>query len=425
MREQIRLDIHDPEYQAAFVGIFWPSRAWADSTPTQAPALSTTDALESTATGRGEYELEESSAGANLQRPEEGDDQLLLESVAWAGVDRSAAHSTVGDAAMLRARFIDDYRIAFQHDEQRSTYEEDFGRLFDMLSRALPPSEADIDSFVQTLWRYAVDDPHADSTEHGNVISRPEQMKQTVQNEWGASDLEGLNIVDGLLTVFRVFTFWTMKARASVVGHTGVAPFLRDLRNLRREVGRRIRVHLYGHSFGAKLISSAVYSCQDAPADEVPVADTLVLIQGAFSRYSFSSSVLGSPGQAGRYAPVIDRRLLSNPIVATYSMYDRANVALYPMGMRLNPFSPVYEAADRFGSIGASGACDLDPAFSRTITLQPEGQSQALDDLSNVRCLNVDAHNIIKDTVREPLEGAHGDINHAELFHLALAVSQG
>jgi hypothetical protein len=153
--------------------------------------------------------------------------------------------------------------------------------------------------------------------------------------------------------------------------------------------------------------------------------DTLVLIQGAFSQFSFSSNISVSLGQAGRYAPVIDKRLLAHPLIATFSRYDRANVELYPLGMRLNPFSPLFEAEDRFGAIGGAGALDLDPAHCRTVTLQPLAESAPWDDLGEVRCLNVDAHKIIKDTTREPLAGAHGDINHPELFHLALAVSLG
>src|SRR5205823_3426700 len=60
----------------------------------------------------------------------------------------------------------------------------------------------------------------------------------------------------GLLNLSNLTTFYQMKERAGVIGRNGLAPVLNELAT--RYPG--IRMHLAGHSFGARLVTSAADS---------------------------------------------------------------------------------------------------------------------------------------------------------------------
>jgi hypothetical protein len=138
-------------------------------------------------------------------------------------------------------------------------------------------------------------------------------------------------LLENLLNFFRVFTFWTMKARSAVVGAQGVYPFLKQVKQTRAQ--HPLRIHLLGHSFGAKLLTSAVYSASQEALGN-PFVDTLVLLLGAFSKFAFSTRTPAvQQGLPAGYAAVVTEHLVANPLVAIYSQYDLANLLFYPLGM--------------------------------------------------------------------------------------------
>src|SRR5206468_768777 len=75
---------------------------------------------------------------------------------------------------------------------------------------------------------------------------------------------EGTIISGSLLTLFRTFSFWTMKARAAIVGENGVSPVLVKVKKALKQHNLPVRIHLLGHSFGAKLVTAAVYGATEA-----------------------------------------------------------------------------------------------------------------------------------------------------------------
>jgi hypothetical protein len=91
-----------------------------------------------------------------------------------------------------------------------------------------------------------------------------------------------------VLAPLRVWSFWYMKRRALEVGRSGVAPLLRDLQAA-AEPDRQIRFHLIGHSFGALVCTAALLG----PEGQGPLrpVDSLYLIQGAFSLWSFAARI--------------------------------------------------------------------------------------------------------------------------------------
>jgi len=105
-----------------------------------------------------------------------------------------------------------------------------------------------------------------------------------------------------------------MKDRAGTVGAVGVSDLLAQVRVAAPDA----RIHLVGHSYGCKVILSALCGSDDAHAVAV---DSVLLLQPATSCYCFAKagSVPGIPGPGGySRAPELSRR----PVVCTYSRDD-------------------------------------------------------------------------------------------------------
>jgi hypothetical protein len=220
-----------------------------------------------------------------------------------------------------------------------------------------------------------------------------------------------------------------MKGRAAIVGQKGVAPLLFMIRERLQEQKRPLRIHLMGHSFGAKLVSATVYemaNLADGTGFQPPFVDSLILVLGAFSQFAFSDNLPFKPGSSGKYASIIQRHLVANPIVAIYSRYDRANRVFYPRGMFMDRSGQTYERGgprDRLGAIGANGAQGLASTISHTMELQPAEIPYDRSSFLGFSCLNIDGQDYINKVVGSRVIGAHGDIYRPEIFHLALAVS--
>ena len=121
--------------------------------------------------------------------------------------------------------------------------------------------------------------------------------------------------VDGI----RLFSVWQMKDRAATVGGNGVAGLLRDLlaASARRSARPAARTHVIGHSFGAKVLLSALCS-RDAPELDRPV-DSLLLLQPAVNQYGLADHVPGRV-EPGGYHMALDR--VAQPILSTFSNQD-------------------------------------------------------------------------------------------------------
>jgi pimeloyl-ACP methyl ester carboxylesterase len=111
----------------------------------------------------------------------------------------------------------------------------------------------------------------------------------------------------------RAFSVYQMKDRAGAVGYHGVASLLREV--LASAPGAR--VHVAGHSYGCKVMLSAV--CEPSPLPR-PLS-SLLLLQPAVSHLCFADVVPGRTGPGGyRSALEVDRLL--RPILTTYSGRD-------------------------------------------------------------------------------------------------------
>jgi hypothetical protein len=174
------------------------------------------------------------------------------------------------------------------------------------------------------------------------------------------------------LASLHALSFWLMRRRAGQVGERLgrelLAPAFTGLGDTAP------RLHLIGHSFGAKLVASAVLGGLRP--------ESLVLLLAAFSAFAFAEEVPTTKGP-GFYRRVVAERLVAGPIVALRSDHDRALGRLYPAvtwGGQVDrgPQDPrrldrVHEVVVRsaMGAVGARGvgAPELDLITAQTTGL--------------------------------------------------------
>jgi len=147
----------------------------------------------------------------------------------------------------------------------------------------------------------------------------------------------------------RTATAWKMKDRAGTIGATGVSSLLLEL--LRRTSAR---IHLIGHSYGGKVVLSALCAPQDLPR---PVTSVL-LLQPAVNHLCFANKVPGT-NRPGGYAATLSR--VERPIFSTFSANDMPLTKTFHLGLRREEdFGEVRIAADgeppsRYAALGGFG----------------------------------------------------------------------
>jgi hypothetical protein len=215
---------------------------------------------------------------------------------------------------------------------------------------------------------------------------------------------------NGAKEALRQFTYFEMKKRAGVVGQSGLGPLVGRLAAAAPEV----RVHLLGHSFGARLASFTLAGLPDPGAGASPVK-SLLLIQGAFSHFAFADALPEDPGRGGALKGMARR--VDGPLAATFSTRDLAVGKLYPLAS-LTSRDDAAAADDllyRWGGMGHDGA---QAVAAGQVTLGPVGQAY---ELAAGRFTNFDGNAVISQG--DPPSGAHSDIFHPEVVWAAVSVA--
>lgn len=123
--------------------------------------------------------------------------------------------------------------------------------------------------------------------------------------------------------VVRVATVLLMKDRAGRVGARGAAVMLRRL----IEASSGSRVHLIGHSYGAKVMLSAL-AVGPPPVRDV---ESVLLLQPAISCLCFATDADGH-GRPGGYRGALTRT--RQPVISTYSAHDVPLTRLFQWAVR-------------------------------------------------------------------------------------------
>ncbi len=164
-------------------------------------------------------------------------------------------------------------------------------------------------------------------------------------------------------------SYYQMKDRAGRVGQGGASEVLRRV----RAAQPGLRLHLIGHSFGARLVTALVAGRAGQPAIKV---DTLSLLQAAFSHNSFALDWDGSSD--GLFRRMVTGGMVSGPVVITCTQNDRAVGVAYPLASRIarQTASWLGDKNDPYGGMGRNGAQHTPEAIDGF--LLPAGQDYDL-----------------------------------------------
>jgi hypothetical protein len=260
-----------------------------------------------------------------------------------------------------------------------------------------------------------------DTTPGHVVLSRlatpaPAPASVPVPGSGGAAGLG--NILGGIASAAAnlgdLLTYYTMKDRAGVIGRTGGVATIRALR-ASRPAGTAPKIHLVGHSFGARLVTAAANALNGnsagSPAEAV---DSLTLLEAAFSHNGFASNWDGG-GSDGAFRSVIAASKVAGPIIISHSSHDVPVGVAYPLASRImNQAASALVGGpdDKFGGMGRNGAQHT-PEVRGDVALAAAGDAGAYPAAPALRTwvLNVRGDG----PPPAPTIGSHGDVAKPEL----------
>lgn len=311
--------------------------------------------------------------------------------------------ASLGDTPRVRGALQTILEASQQDDGQLDALPEDVRRAYDALFA---------DAFPNDLGSGTLGAPPG--ADHGewnpDAIYREARETATDVPEGGPGLLGGglFGTVRGLLVApLQQLSFWKMKDRARLIGETGAHAMLGQLQ---RAADPDIHFHLMGHSFGCIVVSAAVAGAPGGASLPRPV-QSLFLVQGALSLWSFCSDIPYDPGQAGYFSRIVKQSLVEGPIVTTRSTYDSAVKKLYPKAAGLAGQFVLDEELPKYGGVGSFGAQGLGNLAEDRALQSAEFAYR----FKKKHVYNLEASGTIKNG--GGFSGAHSDIAHPEVAH--------
>ena len=313
-----------PRGKAAIVGVIWPSKRFDELVAASAAS-----------NGGG------GAAGMGSKASKESDAMLVARLREMAKFFTSAEQKKtlkelealipdLEDKATARRAFVEKVRslldpgAANNEDASKAFFTDDGAEIMDRLKIA----EEDFDETV--------------TGDDGGSASLPLGVGVVKPATGGAAGIFGFlsGIKAAAMNVLNFTTYYEMKSRAGKVGANGVAPLIDGL------PAHVKRIHLVGHSFGGRVVTSAAAS---STTDRIA---SMSLLQTAFSHNGFSKE------QKGFFRSVVDKQRVKGPIIVTHSVKDKAVGIAYPIASRLNgdTTSGLGDKNDKFGGLGRNGA---------------------------------------------------------------------
>ena len=221
------------------------------------------------------------------------------------------------------------------------------------------------------------------------------------------------SVKDALLMPVRQLSFWSMKRRARVVGETGVHSLLVEL----QQSAPQARFHLMGHSFGCIVVSAAIAGPlgQGTVSSRLPrPVDSLFLVQGALSLWSFAERIPYPPNTPGYFRPIdLPPALVNGPIVTTRSKFDHAVGTFYPLAARAGSELLLGEELPEFGGVGAFGIRGTAAGATHDLPVLNADAEYGFD---TGHIYNIEASTVICHGGWP--SGAHSDIAHPQIAHV-------
>jgi hypothetical protein len=350
--DQSRLSESIPGFKPMFVGIHWPSEPWGDE----------------------ELSMESSFSlnGANAVEP-------LLQ----------AYIRRLGDTSEIQTALRKIFDVA-RLNADALTLPDEAGAAYRQLDRALGLASM-------------------------GTGARPGEDRATFEPEQSFDHANSGEVADfgrwnagGILAPLRELSFWTMKKRANTVGEVGIHSLLNQ--TLAASASRH---HLMGHSFGAIVMSSALTGPYGSSKLPRPV-DSLVLIQGALSLWSYSPDIPVEKGTSGYFHRIVKDGKVSGPTVTTRSTFDRAVSVFYPLaaGIARQIEYGTVSQFPKFGAVGAFGIQGLPSQIEDRVMMDSSGEYS----FCSGRIYNLNASKFICHGTG--FAGAHSDIAGPEVAHM-------
>lgn len=216
----------------------------------------------------------------------------------------------------------------------------------------------------------------------------------------GIKDFFG-GVLSAARKVLNFTTYYQMKERAGVVGRVGVSQVLKQI----RQVAPHIKIHLIGHSFGGRVVTSAADALDGSAATK---PNSMSLLQTAFSHNGFAEKFDGK--RDGFFRGVVKGSKIAGPIIITHSINDTAVGIAYPLASKLSgdDAAGFGDAKDRFGGIGRNGAQHTPEADNNS----PLGPVGVVYTFQRGKLYNLKADSIIT---------GHSDIRKKEVAHAVLS----
>jgi len=199
--------------------------------------------------------------------------------------------------------------------------------------------------------------------------------------------------------LIRMATVLLMKDRAGRVGARGVADLLEALL-----AEGDARVHLVGHSYGGKVVLSAL-----AAKSHSREVDSVLLLQPAMSHLCFAANVNGE-GFPGGYRVDLDRS--RQPIMATFSKHDFPLTKVFHLAVRRRSDLGEAQIAGAPSPYAALGGFGPDGVAEESVVIKALAPPQAYPTFAKeVRVVAVESSDVI---------GGHGDIANDATFWMLL-----
>jgi pimeloyl-ACP methyl ester carboxylesterase len=162
-------------------------------------------------------------------------------------------------------------------------------------------------------------------------------------------------ILDAARTALNATTYYTMKDRAGLVGRVGITAVLDAVRAGLPDA----RLHLVGHSFGARAVTAAA-------AVSGAGVRSVSLLQGAFSHFGMAVDWDGK-NTDGLFHQVPGRVL--GPVLVTCTRNDKAVGLAYALASRLarQAGAAIGDRDDPYGGLGSNGALKTPTADDATL----------------------------------------------------------
>jgi hypothetical protein len=323
--EKVRALTGDDGRTLAVCRVFWPSKKFTDE-----ELIPGGGAVSASAAN-------DASLDAILDALASDPERLPRNSAAVRLDDASAVRRSLVDQAKSLARQID-------ADDNQTKY-------LAVLRSLLDPSHASGDDASEEFFTA---DPARLFKEMAQPVTAPRATKPG-----GAAGLPGADgsaaglrdLLSGTAAAARRLanyaTYYQMKTRAGTVGSVGLAPILQQVRKKRGTV----KIHLVGHSFGARVVTAAA-NALDAGTANVTVS----LLQAAYSHNGLAKDY--EPNKDGFFRSIVADRRVSGPIIITHTKNDSAVGVAYPLASRIanQKAAALGDENDPYGGMGRNGA---------------------------------------------------------------------